>query len=180
LRNHRTEECKREYDPDSDPTLNGVKTEVCEQTNAWLKEFQSTVRQMNPDRFKVFMLYMCHLKNKQLAKNCAPGAPNHLDEEGLSVRSFPSLKFLKSSKLGLSTLKCSKSGELRLSTLNFSKSGELRLLTLKCSKSGGLRLPTLNFSKSGELSLLTLKCSKSGGLRLSTLNVPKRRAKSFF
>jgi hypothetical protein len=77
LRNHRNEECKRKYDPDSDPTLNGVNIEVCEQTNAWLKGFQSTVRQMNPDRFKVFMLYMCHLKNKELAKKCAPGAPIH-------------------------------------------------------------------------------------------------------
>lgn len=70
LRNHRNEACKKKYDPDSDITLKGVNTEVCEQTNAWLKGFQSTVRQMNPERFKVFMLYMCHLKNIQLAKKC--------------------------------------------------------------------------------------------------------------
>jgi hypothetical protein len=74
LRNHRNEECKKTYNSDSDPTLAGVNTEVCEQTNAWLIGFQSTVRQMNPERFKVFMLYMCHLKNKQFEKMCAPGA----------------------------------------------------------------------------------------------------------
>jgi hypothetical protein len=74
LRNHRNEECKKKYNPDSDPTLDGVSTEVCEQTNAWLKGFQSPVRQMNPERFKVLILYICHLKNKQFEKMCARGA----------------------------------------------------------------------------------------------------------
>jgi len=70
LKNHRNEQCKIDYNPDQDPSLNDINTEVCEQTNAWLKGFQSTVRQMNPYRFKVFMLYMCHLKNIQYARKC--------------------------------------------------------------------------------------------------------------
>jgi hypothetical protein len=70
LKNHQNEKCKLKYDPDTEPLLQGVNTEVCEQTNAWLKGFQSTVRQMNPYRFKMFMLYMCHLKNKIYAQKC--------------------------------------------------------------------------------------------------------------
>jgi hypothetical protein len=74
LKNHRDENCKKIFDPDLDPSLKGVNTEVCEQTNAWLRGFQSTVRQMNPDRFKVFMLYMCHLHNVELARGCCSDA----------------------------------------------------------------------------------------------------------
>ena len=58
------------YDPDQDPTLKDVNTEVCEQTNALLKTFQATVRQMTVYRSKIFMLYMCHLKNLHFEKTC--------------------------------------------------------------------------------------------------------------
>ena len=66
LRNHRPQ-CKRKNNLKnaSDADIQGVNSQICEQTFSWFSQFQRITRHMNADNFLVFVLCMCHFHNKR-------------------------------------------------------------------------------------------------------------------
>lgn len=68
FRNHVDRWCKSNCNPYDRPDLDGVDTEVCEQTFAWLTRYGRITRHMNQDRFLFYILNLCELRNKKVEK----------------------------------------------------------------------------------------------------------------
>eukprot|EP00732_Lithocolla_globosa_P003390 Lithocolla_globosa_v1_NODE_2703_length_1899_cov_64.991866.p1 type:complete len:184 gc:universal NODE_2703_length_1899_cov_64.991866:987-436(-) len=65
FKNHVDTWCKKHMNPNKYPDLDGVNTQTSEQTFSWLKKFKGSVNYMNESHFLLFILRMCHLRNKR-------------------------------------------------------------------------------------------------------------------
>lgn len=68
FRNHVDKWCKENCNPYDRKDLEGVDTEICEQTFAWLTKYGRITRHMNQNRFLFYILNLCHLKNRKTEK----------------------------------------------------------------------------------------------------------------
>eukprot|EP00732_Lithocolla_globosa_P000708 Lithocolla_globosa_v1_NODE_262_length_4766_cov_108.495648.p2 type:complete len:171 gc:universal NODE_262_length_4766_cov_108.495648:595-83(-) len=68
FKNHVDSWCKQHMNPNKFEQLKGLNTQSSEQTFSWLKGFKASVCYMNESHFLIFLLRMCHLRNKRLIK----------------------------------------------------------------------------------------------------------------
>lgn len=68
FRNHVDKWCKENCNPYDRIDLEGVDTEICEQTFAWFSKYGKITRHMNQHRFLFYILNLCDLKNKRTEK----------------------------------------------------------------------------------------------------------------
>eukprot|EP00732_Lithocolla_globosa_P005613 Lithocolla_globosa_v1_NODE_5903_length_1167_cov_69.378597.p1 type:complete len:180 gc:universal NODE_5903_length_1167_cov_69.378597:690-151(-) len=68
FKNHIDAWCKKYMNPNKHKDLDGVNTQSSEQTFSWIKQFKGSVSYMNESHFLLFILRMCHLRNKRMMK----------------------------------------------------------------------------------------------------------------
>ena len=67
FQNHIDAWCKENMDPSKSEHTKGVNSEIMEQIFAWVKGFVSSLRYMNSQNFKFFMLDMIDRHNMELS-----------------------------------------------------------------------------------------------------------------
>ncbi|XP_044168316.1 uncharacterized protein LOC122952504 [Acropora millepora] len=68
FRNHVDNWCKTNCNPYDRKDLDGVDTEVCEQTFSWLSQYGKITRHMNQNRFIFYIVNLCELRNRRVER----------------------------------------------------------------------------------------------------------------